>query len=106
MIQQIKVSGVPYRVRRIEGFADQTGASGTCGQETQEILIDDKLGPDIELMTIIHEGLHGGWSNSVLKELFTDKQEEHVLRHMDSMIYSIIRDNRMLVEDILRRADA
>lgn len=105
MITRVKI-GIPFKVTRVDGFAAQTDASGTCGQEAQEILLDSALGPDVELMTIIHEALHGAWANTVLKELFSDKQEEQVLRALDSMVFALIRDNPDLVFEVGARADA
>lgn len=102
-VEWIKVGSIPFQVKRVDGFAAQADVSGTCGPETQEILLDSKLGPDIELITILHEALHGGWANTVLKELFSDKQEEQVLRGLDSLIYSIIRDNPEFVRQVQAR---
>jgi hypothetical protein len=99
--KKVSVGHVRYTVRIEKGLASIAGASGTCGEDMQLILIDDQLGPDQERETVLHELMHAivhaTGHRKALEEV--DKNFEELLVYsMSVRLIELLRDNPKLVE--------
>lgn len=97
----IRVGAWPFKIIRHKGFSSQTDNLGTCGTDTQQIVIDADLGPDVEKATVIHEALHGALSQTVFAARWSKDEEEDVVRTLDPFIYGLMRDNPEFVRWVM-----
>lgn len=82
---------------------EDSDAVGLTGPETQRILLDPKLGPDVERETVLHEALHGIYFQAGLRlePWSKDKVEEKIIWSMAPKILELLKDNPELVEYLL-----
>lgn len=83
---------------------EDSEAVGLTGPETQRILIDPKLGPDVERETVLHECLHGIYFQAGLRleQWSRDKIEEKIIWSMAPRILELLKDNPELTEYLLK----
>jgi|SRR6185436_738267 hypothetical protein len=103
--KKVKVGHARYTVRYEENLATIAGANGTCGEDTQTILIDPLMGPDMERDTVLHEVLHAVFHLSDARAALpkddngdAKEAEEKVIRPLASSLLSLLRDNPKLVD--------
>jgi hypothetical protein len=100
--QKVKVGHVRYTLRVEKGLASIAGATGTCGEDTQLILVDDQVGPDQERDTVLHELLHAIFFASNVKSILpgddTKELEEKLILSTATRLLELLRDNPKLVE--------
>jgi Zn-dependent peptidase ImmA (M78 family) len=106
--KKVKVGHVRYTLREEKGLASIAEASGTCGEDTQLILIDDQIGPDQQRDTVLHELLHALFyamnAKAILpKEEGSDSKEleEKIIFSLATRLLELLRDNPKLVGYLL-----
>ena len=102
---RVKVGHVRYKMRNEKGLTSIAGASGTCGEDTQLILVDDQLGPDQERDTVLHEVLHAVFYAMNVKAVLPKDEagdskelEEKIIFALATRLLELLRDNPKLVE--------
>lgn len=87
-----------YDIFKEEGLATRAEACGLCGPDTQTIYIDAQLGETVEKETLLHEAMHGLWSQTELDKKYTDKDEERVIFTLAPRILALLRENPEFTE--------
>lgn len=89
-----------FDVQFDEHLNEDSDAVGLTGPETQRILLDPKLGPDVERETVLHECLHGVFFQAGLRlePWHRDKVEEKIIWSIAPRILSLLKDNGELLE--------
>lgn len=90
-----------YEIKFDKNISADAGALGLTGTETQRILLDPQMGPDVERETVLHEAMHGIWYQTLLDRQYRDKQEEDIIYTLAPRILELLKDNPELVEYLL-----
>jgi hypothetical protein len=92
-----------FTVKFDKHLSENSEAVGLTGPETQYILIDPKLGPDVERETVLHEAMHGIFFQSGLRlqSWHKDKIEEQIIWSMAKGVFELLRSNPELCEYLL-----
>jgi Zn-dependent peptidase ImmA (M78 family) len=106
--RKVKVGHARYTMKYEAELASISGANGTCGEDTQTILIDPLMGRDMERDTVLHELLHAVFHLSDARAHLpkddsgdTKDAEEKVIRPLASQLLELLRDNPKLVAYLL-----
>jgi len=106
--KKVKVGHARYSMRHEKNLAAVAGANGSCGEDTQDILIDPMMGPDMERDTVLHEVLHAVFHLADIRaNLPKDDNgdakdaEEKIIRPLASRLLELLRDNPKLVAYLL-----
>ncbi len=86
-----------FTVTYEDDLADNSQACGLCGEDKQQIHIDNDLGPTVERETVLHEVMHAIWHQTELDRKFKDSDEEMVAWTLAPRLLALLRDNEELV---------
>jgi hypothetical protein len=101
--RNILIGHAYFTVKYDKHLSDNSEAVGLTGPETQYILLDPKLGPDVERETVLHEAMHAIYFQSGLRlqSWHKDKVEEQLIWAMAKGVIELLRNNPEMVEYIL-----
>ena len=95
--RKVKIGYKPYSVIAVKGLTTTAGVVGLCGKDTQEILFDPDVGKETLKEVLLHECIHGVWSQTALDRRFNDEEEELVIWSLTPLLLELLRDNHQLV---------
>ena len=96
--KRINIDPFDYEVRYMPDFSATTNTMGSCVTDAQIIFIDAGLTDQAEKDTVLHEALHGAWSQTGLQKEYTEDQQEAVIWALTPRLLAIIRDNPELIQ--------
>lgn len=87
----ITILGVPYSVRLVPVISLDELTVGQIDYLKQEILILEGLGDDLFQVTLLHEVLHGIFSQLG----FDVENNEHLIQALATALYQVLRENKL-----------
>jgi hypothetical protein len=91
--QRIYVSPHWFEVKYQKDLAKNAGATGTCAEDEQYILIDPELGATVMRETMLHEILHAVWHQTELDNRYSNDEEEKIVWTLAPRLLALIREN-------------
>lgn len=98
MIKEVDILGKIYNVREVKDMASVDDAVGKCKPEACQIWIAKDQHPQQHRDTLLHEILHGVWSEMGISEDVKEEQEETVVRRLGTGLLYVLRHNPELLE--------
>jgi hypothetical protein len=100
--KKIDILGKRYSVKRDDTLMDDGTASGLCKPWKCEIRVGIGLDKQQKRDTLLHEAMHGIFSETALTMDFKDDDdEERIIRRMATGLLQVLRANPELVAYIL-----
>lgn len=87
----VTILGVPYSVRLVPVISLDELTVGQIDYLKQEILILEGLGDDLFQVTLLHEVLHGIFSQLG----FDVENNEHLIQALATALYQVLRENKL-----------
>jgi hypothetical protein len=98
VIKEVDILGKIYNVREVKDMASVDDAVGKCKPEACQIWVAKDQHAQQQRDTLLHEILHGVWSEMGITEDVKEEQEETVVRRMGTGLLYVIRHNPELLE--------
>jgi hypothetical protein len=101
-IRKLRIAPFDYEVVFDDKLSQTAGALGVCLSDTSIILIDPTSSRMVQVETLLHESLHGIWTQTALDKLYTEEQEEQIIFTLAPRIMGLLLDNEELVQEVTR----
>ncbi|MGY0692627.1 ImmA/IrrE family metallo-endopeptidase [Virgibacillus sp. FSP13] len=88
---KIKVAGIDYEIKEVDGLADEHGLGGLILYEKGIIKIDSSMCKDKKEQVFVHELLH-----SIFNEAGYDEQNEDMVNRLSIVLYQVLKDNKLI----------
>lgn len=98
---RVQVGHKVFAVRYEVGLTKLADVTGGCMPDTEEVLIDSKLGPATERETILHELMHALWHMTLLEKAIPSAKQEDIIYTLAPGLLLMLRDNPELVDYLL-----
>ena len=99
--ETLHVAPFDYEVTFDPTLGEVTGNAGNTSSTLGVILIDSSQSADMQADTLLHEGLHAGWNQTLLKRSIDPDKEEDIIWQMTPRILAMLRDNPWFTAVIL-----
>jgi len=97
-ISKVRIAPYDYEVQYDDNLSAAAAVLGVCMADTLTILIDPTSARQVMWETLLHEVLHGVWTQTPLDSIYTGEQEEQIIYCMTPRIVALLQDNPELVK--------
>jgi Zn-dependent peptidase ImmA (M78 family) len=88
--KKVKVAGIEYDVREVNGLTDKFNLLGQINYNIGVIELDDSINESRKEQTLVHEILH-----ACFKEAGYDEHDEEMINRVSIVLYQVLKDNEL-----------
>jgi hypothetical protein len=87
---EVNIAGLNYKVKEVDGLAEQHGLCGQIVYARCLISLDSSLPADKKEQVFVHELVHG-----IFEQAGYGEQDEDMVNRLGIVLYQVLKDNNL-----------